>query len=93
MSCFSRRRKENVTNLITLDGMSHFPKEFLDLKAFNSNKACVIADTESSQEDMEKTANGLRDASASINPPPIRANGQDRLLGTNEPDRRLINVR
>jgi len=28
-----------VTNLITLDGMAHFPKEFLDLQAFHSEKA------------------------------------------------------
>jgi len=46
--CFTRKSQQNVTNLITLDGMSQFPKEFLDLKAFNSNKARAIADIESS---------------------------------------------
>ena len=42
-----------MTNLITLDGMSHFPKEFLDLKAYHSNKAQIINDTDTSQEDIE----------------------------------------
>ena len=63
-SCFTRNRKQSVTNLITLDGMSHFPKEFLDLKAFNSNKAQAINDIESSQEeDIEQTAHGAKDQS------------------------------
>jgi len=49
-SCFTRKSKTSVTNLITLDGMQHFPKEFLDLKSFHSNKAQALVDTESSQE-------------------------------------------
>lgn len=44
-----------MTNLITLDGTSFFPKSFIDLKAFHSNKAQVLNDTESSQEDIDKT--------------------------------------
>lgn len=52
-----------MTNLITLDGMSHFPKEFLDLKAYHSNKAQIINDTDTSQEDIEKTAHGAKDQS------------------------------
>lgn len=51
-SCFSRKTNRGSTNLITLDGVSHFPKEFLDLKAFNSNKAQALVDTESSHEDL-----------------------------------------
>lgn len=62
-SCFSRKRKQSVTNLITLDGMSHFPKEFLDLKAYHSNKAQIINDTDTSQEDIEQTAHGAKDQS------------------------------
>ena len=62
-SCFTRKRKQSVTNLITLDGYSHFPKEFLDLKSFNSNKAQAINDLESSQEDIERTAHGAKDQS------------------------------
>ena len=52
-----------MTNLITLDGMSHFPKEFLDLKAYHSNKAQIINDTDTSQEDIEQTAHGAKDQS------------------------------
>ena len=49
-----------MTNLITLDGLSHFPKAFLDLKSFNSNKAKAIGEGEQSedQEDFEQTAHG-----------------------------------
>ena len=50
MSCFKRRGNQQVSNLITLDGISMFPKEFLDLKAFHSNKAQAINDSESSVE-------------------------------------------
>ena len=64
MSVFRRNDNKAVTNLITLDGNSHFPKEFLDLKSFHSNKAQAIIDAESSQEvDAEQTANGARDGS------------------------------
>ena len=35
--------------------MNFFPKSFIDLKAFHSNKAQAICDTESSQEDIDKT--------------------------------------
>lgn len=53
-----------MTNLITLDGMAYFPRDFLDLKSFNSNKAQAINDIESSQEeDIEQTANGAKDGS------------------------------
>ena len=54
-----------MTNLITLDGVNHFPKEFFDLKAFNSNKAQAIVDKDSDQEeeDANKTAHGDREAS------------------------------
>ena len=64
-SCFARSRGTTVTNLITLDGVNHFPKEFLDLKAFNSNKAQAIVDKDSDQEeeDANKTAHGDREAS------------------------------
>lgn len=41
--------------------MSHFPKEFLDLKSFNSGKAQALNDIESSQDDIERTANGAKD--------------------------------
>jgi len=51
-----------VTNLITLDGMSHFPKEFLDLKSFHSNKAQAIVDVHESH-DEDQTAQGLKDIS------------------------------
>ena len=58
-SCFSRSRKETVTNLITLDGLNHFPREFLDLKAFNSNRGHAIIDKDSEEEEVEnKTAHG-----------------------------------
>lgn len=53
-----------MTNLITLDGVSHFPKEFLDLKAFSSNKAQAIVDSDMSQEeDFDHTAYGNKDIS------------------------------
>ena len=46
-----------MTNLITLDGMSHFPREFLDLKAFNSNKAQAVGDDGDSSVDEDLTQN------------------------------------
>jgi len=53
-----------VTNLITLDGVSHFPKEFLDLKAFSSNKAQAIVDSDNSlEEDFDHTGYANKDIS------------------------------
>ena len=50
-NCFASKSKQNKTNIITLDGVSYFTKEFLDLKAFHSTKAQAIVDTESGEED------------------------------------------
>ena len=50
-SCFKNKSSQQVTNLITLDGISHFPKEFLDLKAFNSTKAQAIVEPDGSDVD------------------------------------------
>ena len=49
--CFNSKGKQNRQNVITLDGVSYFAKEFLDLKAFHSTKAQAIVDTESEEED------------------------------------------
>jgi len=38
--------------------MFHWPKEFLDLKVFNSNKAQAMVDIESSIDEVEQTAHG-----------------------------------
>ena len=96
-SCFTRKRKESVTNLITLDGMSHFPKEFLDLKSFNSNKAQALNDIESSLEDIEQTAHGAKDQSQIHRASSAVAGAlpaENRLLGINDDhDNRLINSR
>lgn len=39
-----------MANLITLDGIHQFPKQFLDLKQFNSNKAQVMGESDESEE-------------------------------------------
>ena len=69
--------------------MAHFPKEFLDLKAFNSNKAQAINDSDSSrEEDFEQTAHGAKDQS--INNRPV-VPVENRLVGILEAgDNRLI---
>lgn len=36
--------------MLTLDGVSYFPREFIDFKQFNSTKAHVIADEEDDEE-------------------------------------------
>ena len=92
-SCFRRSRKQTVTNLITLDGMQHFPREFLDLKAFNSNKAQAICDVESSQEEeIERTGGreaGDRRRSGSQPTTPATTTHAQRAAGA-APDSRLI---
>lgn len=86
-----------MTNLITLDGMSHFPKEFLDLKSFNSSKAQALNDIESSLEDIEQTAHGAKDQSQIHRASSGVAGAlpsDNRLLGINDDhDNRLINSR
>jgi hypothetical protein len=39
--------------MLTLDGVSYFPREFIDFKQFNSTKAHVIADEEDDEEHVE----------------------------------------
>ena len=36
--------------MLTLDGVSYFPREYIDFKQFNSTKAHVIADEEEDEE-------------------------------------------
>ena len=55
-----------MTNLITLDGMSEFPKEFLDLKSFHSNKAQALVDSDQSQ-DFDKTGQSNKEATENEN--------------------------
>ena len=45
-SCFSSQKSAALTNLLTLDGIQYFPKDFIDLKSFNSNKAQAMGDDE-----------------------------------------------
>ena len=41
----ARKGSDEGKQLVTLDGgVTHFPREFLDMKAFNSDKAMVISD-------------------------------------------------
>ena len=88
-----------MTNLITLDGMSHFPKEFLDLKAFHSNKAQAICDVESSQDDVEQTAQERREASMNNRASNAAGNNilipaaDSRLVNDDNTDNRLLNSR
>jgi len=56
-NCFASKRKQNQTNIITLDGVFFFTKEFLDLKEFHSTKAQAIVDSESEEEDKDKHTN------------------------------------
>ena len=50
-SCFSSKSKQHRSNIITLDGVFFFTKEFLDLKQFNSTKAQAIVDCESDEDE------------------------------------------
>lgn len=86
-----------MTNLITLDGLSHFPKAFLDLKSFNSNKAKAIGEGDESEdkEDFEATAHGgLSLANQRAAHPANIANPiiDSRLLAGADSDSRLINM-
>jgi hypothetical protein len=63
-SCFGSKRKANLTNLITLDGFSYFPKQFLDIKQFHSDKAQALDDDEESEME-QKTSAKPRDRSRS----------------------------
>lgn len=49
-NCFNSKSKQKRTNIITLDGVSYFTKEFLDLRSFHSTKAQAIVDSESDEE-------------------------------------------
>ena len=50
-SCFSSKSKQHRSNIITLDGVFFFTKEFLDLKQFHSTKAQAIVDCESDEDE------------------------------------------
>ena len=65
-NCFASKRKQNQTNIITLDGVFFFTKEFLDLKEFHSTKAQAIVDEESDEDDKDK--NGTKIISPTVPP-------------------------
>ena len=50
MCCGKKDQPVHQTNLLSLDGKSYFPREFVDFKQFNSTKAHAIGDSE--EEDM-----------------------------------------
>ena len=53
-SCFkSRAKAEELKNTITLDGQQFFPKEFIDLQQFNSNKVQAMGDESEDEADAE----------------------------------------
>ena len=53
MCCRSKEKANHSANMLTLDGVSYFPREFIDFKQFNSTKAHVIADEEDDEEHVE----------------------------------------
>ena len=52
-NCFNSKSKLKQSNIITLDGVFFFTKEFLDLKSFHSTKAQAIVDTESEEKEED----------------------------------------
>ena len=50
-SCFFPKKKQNLTNVITLDGIQFFPKEFIDFKQLNSSKVQNMGDEEEEDEE------------------------------------------
>ena len=54
VNCISNKKAHRLPNLLTLDGLQYFPKDFIDLKAFNSNKAQAMGDEEAQEDEKEK---------------------------------------
>ena len=94
LSCFRGNRQQSVTNLITLDGRSHWPREFLDLKAFNSNKAQAVAEIESSQDEIDQTGHPREASNAAVaQPQVVNVNPDNLLLAERQADPRLLDGR
>ena len=53
--------------MITLDGKSHFPKDFLDLKSFNSSKAQAIVDADDDDDTKKLEREKLERIESNVN--------------------------
>jgi hypothetical protein len=50
LCCTKKEPPKHSTNLLTLDGISYFPREFVDFKQFNSTKAHAIEESDEEEE-------------------------------------------
>lgn len=50
MCCVKKEPPKHSTNLLTLDGSSYFPRDFVDFKQFNSTKAHAIEESDEEEE-------------------------------------------
>lgn len=50
MCCRAKEKPRHSTSLLTLDGISYFPRDFVDFKQFNSTKAHAIVESDDEDE-------------------------------------------